>query len=92
MWPLESAATGQRVHREVQQCLCTLTPDCRLQRLLGSVLQIGTVFASEEYVCPNAVGVDIGCGAGSNPTLQFNACVCNPRFSTLSRTSLFADT
>ena len=24
------------------------------------MLQIGTVFASEEFVCPNAVGVDIG--------------------------------
>ena len=24
------------------------------------VLQIGTVFASENYICPNAVGVDIG--------------------------------
>lgn len=29
--------------------------------------QIGTVFASEEYVCPNAVGVDIGCGMCAVP-------------------------
>ena len=25
-----------------------------------SLMQIGTVFASERYICPNAVGVDIG--------------------------------
>ena len=30
-------------------------------------MQIGTVFASEEYVCPNAVGVDIGCGMCAVP-------------------------
>ncbi|KAL9178361.1 hypothetical protein ACHAXT_000008 [Thalassiosira profunda] len=29
---------------------------------LGKGVTIGTVFASEKYVCPNAVGVDIGCG------------------------------
>lgn len=29
---------------------------------LGSGATIGSVFASEKYVCPNAVGVDIGCG------------------------------
>jgi tRNA-splicing ligase RtcB len=23
---------------------------------------VGTVFASSKYVCPNAVGADIGCG------------------------------
>lgn len=28
---------------------------------LGKGVTIGTVFASEKYVCPNAVGVDIGC-------------------------------
>ena len=28
----------------------------------GMGVTIGTVFASEKYVCPNAVGVDIGCG------------------------------
>ena len=28
----------------------------------GKGVTIGTVFASEKYVCPNAVGVDIGCG------------------------------
>ena len=27
---------------------------------LGKGVTIGTVFASEEFVCPNAVGVDIG--------------------------------
>ena len=31
-------------------------PDCHL----GKGVTIGTVFASERYVCPNAVGVDIG--------------------------------
>lgn len=29
---------------------------------LGKGVTIGSVFASEKYVCPNAVGVDIGCG------------------------------
>jgi len=28
---------------------------------------IGTVFASADYVCPNAVGVDIGCGMAAIP-------------------------
>ena len=28
---------------------------------------IGAVFASEKYVCPNAVGVDIGCGMCAVP-------------------------
>lgn len=28
----------------------------------GYGVTIGTVFASKDYVCPNAVGVDIGCG------------------------------
>ena len=34
---------------------------------LGKGVTIGTVFASEEYVCPNAVGVDIGCGVAAIP-------------------------
>jgi len=34
---------------------------------LGKGVTIGTVFASEEYVCPNAVGVDIGCGMAAVP-------------------------
>eukprot|EP00445_Apocalathium_hangoei_P075219 CAMPEP_0204151822 /NCGR_PEP_ID=MMETSP0361-20130328/26490_1 /ASSEMBLY_ACC=CAM_ASM_000343 /TAXON_ID=268821 /ORGANISM="Scrippsiella Hangoei, Strain SHTV-5" /LENGTH=188 /DNA_ID=CAMNT_0051106685 /DNA_START=48 /DNA_END=611 /DNA_ORIENTATION=+ len=29
---------------------------------LGKGATIGSVFASRDYVCPNAVGVDIGCG------------------------------
>lgn len=29
---------------------------------LGKGATIGSVFASKDYVCPNAVGVDIGCG------------------------------
>ena len=29
---------------------------------MGEGVAIGAVFASEKYVCPNAVGVDIGCG------------------------------
>ena len=29
---------------------------------LGKGDTIGTVFASKKYVCPNAVGSDIGCG------------------------------
>jgi tRNA-splicing ligase RtcB len=34
---------------------------------LGKGVTIGTVFASEKYVCPNAVGVDIGCGMCAIP-------------------------
>lgn len=34
---------------------------------LGKGVTIGTVFASEHYVCPNAVGVDIGCGMAAIP-------------------------
>jgi tRNA-splicing ligase RtcB len=34
---------------------------------LGKGVTIGTVFASENYVCPNAVGVDIGCGVAAIP-------------------------
>lgn len=29
---------------------------------LGKGATIGSVFASKDYICPNAVGVDIGCG------------------------------
>ena len=29
---------------------------------IGEGATIGTVFASSKYICPNAVGVDIGCG------------------------------
>jgi tRNA-splicing ligase RtcB len=34
---------------------------------LGKGVTIGTVFASEKYICPNAVGVDIGCGVAAIP-------------------------
>lgn len=34
---------------------------------LGKGATIGSVFASKEYVCPNAVGVDIGCGMCAVP-------------------------
>lgn len=37
---------------------------------LGKGVTIGTVFASEDYVCPNAVGVDIGCGMLAVPILD----------------------
>lgn len=33
----------------------------------GKGVTIGSVFASEKYVCPNAVGVDIGCGMAAIP-------------------------
>eukprot|EP00438_Fugacium_kawagutii_P026467 Skav202778 [mRNA] locus=scaffold326:374063:377913:- [translate_table: standard] len=33
---------------------------------LGKGATIGSVFASRDYVCPNAVGVDIGCGMCNN--------------------------
>lgn len=34
---------------------------------LGAGATIGSVFASEEFVCPNAVGADIGCGMTAIP-------------------------
>lgn len=34
---------------------------------MGKGVAIGCVFASEKYVCPNAVGVDIGCGMCAVP-------------------------
>lgn len=34
--------------------------------------QIGTVFASADYVCPNAVGVDIGMAAVPNASAQIS--------------------
>lgn len=34
---------------------------------LGKGATIGTVFASADYVCPNTVGVDIGCGMCAVP-------------------------
>eukprot|EP00929_Paragymnodinium_shiwhaense_P090024 TRINITY_DN50250_c0_g1_i2.p1 TRINITY_DN50250_c0_g1~~TRINITY_DN50250_c0_g1_i2.p1 ORF type:complete len:440 (+),score=81.47 TRINITY_DN50250_c0_g1_i2:71-1390(+) len=34
---------------------------------LGKGATIGSVFASKDYVCPNAVGVDIGCGMCAVP-------------------------
>jgi len=34
---------------------------------LGMGVTIGSVFASKDYVCPNAVGVDIGCGMAAIP-------------------------
>lgn len=34
---------------------------------LGKGVTIGSVFASDRYVCPNAVGVDIGCGMCAVP-------------------------
>jgi tRNA-splicing ligase RtcB len=34
---------------------------------LGKGATVGTVFASSNYVCPNAVGVDIGCGICAVP-------------------------
>ena len=34
---------------------------------LGKGVTIGTVFSSEHFICPNAVGVDIGCGMAAIP-------------------------
>jgi tRNA-splicing ligase RtcB len=34
---------------------------------IGKGATVGTVFASSNYVCPNAVGVDIGCGMCAVP-------------------------
>lgn len=34
---------------------------------LGKGVTIGSVFASEHYICPMAVGVDIGCGMAAIP-------------------------
>mmetsp|Transcript_36239 Transcript_36239/g.80643 ORF Transcript_36239/g.80643 Transcript_36239/m.80643 type:complete len:385 (+) Transcript_36239:271-1425(+) len=34
---------------------------------VGKGVTVGTVFASDKYICPNAVGVDIGCGMCAVP-------------------------
>ena len=34
---------------------------------IGKGATVGTVFAATKYVCPNAVGVDIGCGMCAVP-------------------------
>ena len=34
---------------------------------LGKGVTIGSVFASRDYICPHAVGVDIGCGMAAVP-------------------------
>lgn len=39
---------------------------------LGKGVTIGSVFASEKYVCPNAVGVDIGCGMCAVPMVDLH--------------------
>jgi len=39
---------------------------------LGKGVTIGSVFASEKYVCPNAVGVDIGCGMCAVPLIDLH--------------------
>lgn len=43
---------------------------------LGKGATVGTVFASSNYVCPNAVGVDIGCGMCAIPLDDMTA---NPK-------------
>ncbi|TNV78471.1 hypothetical protein FGO68_gene13757 [Halteria grandinella] len=40
---------------------------------LGKGATVGTVFASSNYVCPNAVGVDIGCGMCAIPLDSLSA-------------------
>jgi tRNA-splicing ligase RtcB (3'-phosphate/5'-hydroxy nucleic acid ligase) len=34
---------------------------------MGKGAAVGSVFASSKYICPNAVGSDIGCGMSSVP-------------------------
>ena len=34
---------------------------------IGKGATVGTVFASSNFICPNAVGVDIGCGMCAVP-------------------------
>mmetsp|Transcript_496 Transcript_496/g.1474 ORF Transcript_496/g.1474 Transcript_496/m.1474 type:complete len:344 (+) Transcript_496:155-1186(+) len=57
----------QQLHRVAESALpvgyISAMPDVHL----GKGVTIGTVFASEEFVCPNAVGVDIGCGMCAVP-------------------------
>ena len=45
-------------------------PDCHL----GKGVTIGTVFASEQYVCPNAVGVDIGATVRPLVSVRLSTC------------------
>jgi len=39
---------------------------------IGKGATVGTVFASTKYICPNAVGVDIGCGMCAIPVDGLN--------------------
>ena len=48
-----SAVCGQGLYK-LSNCISSQVSELQM------VLQIGTVFASEKYICPNAVGVDIG--------------------------------
>lgn len=40
---------------------------------LGKGATVGTVFASSKYICPNAVGVDIGCGMCAVPVHELTS-------------------
>ena len=48
----------------------------------GKGATIGTVFASSNYVCPNAVGVDIGCGMCAVPVHDLKSSQLNQRCKT----------
>jgi len=39
----------------------------------GAGATVGSVFASEHFICPNAVGVDIGCGMAAVPVPDLSA-------------------
>ncbi|EMY14815.1 hypothetical protein LEP1GSC043_0149 [Leptospira weilii str. Ecochallenge] len=39
----------------------------------GMGATVGSVFASDKYICPNAVGVDIGCGMAAVPLPDLSA-------------------
>ena len=39
---------------------------------IGKGATVGTVFESTKYICPNAVGVDIGCGMCAIPVDGLN--------------------
>lgn len=39
----------------------------------GKGATVGSVFASDQYICPNAVGVDIGCGMAAVPIPSFQS-------------------
>ena len=56
---------------------------------IGKGATIGTVFASSNYVCPNAVGVDIGCGMCAVPVDGLSASKSGKVLNQAQREAIF---